>query len=110
MKPSKTLINFIIKDNLLERIEDFRFKNRFATRAAAIKWLLDWALKQKPQVKNGTQVTEEKALDPLPAEPVRPERTAAPSRESMIEALRDQGYEVGEAVHHPDGHERILVR
>ena len=30
------------------RVGDFLFRNRFASRAAAIKWLLDWALSQKP--------------------------------------------------------------
>jgi hypothetical protein len=116
MKPPKTLINFIIEESLLERIEDFRFKNRFATRAAAIKWLLDWSLKQKPAVKN---ITEDAKPVPMPVEfpvqkpavePVKPERAALPSRASMIQALRDQGYEVGEAVHHSEGRERILVR
>jgi hypothetical protein len=28
----------------------------------------------------------------------------------MVQALRDQGYEVGEAARLPDGRERILVR
>jgi hypothetical protein len=36
---------------LLKRIDDFRFKHRFESRAAAIKWLLDWALAQKPTPK-----------------------------------------------------------
>ena len=116
MKPRKTLINFIIEENLLERIEDFRFKNRFATRAAAIKWLLDWSLKQRPVVKNVTEETKtvlmpaELPVQKPAAETVKPERAALPSRASMIQALRDQGYEVGEAVHHSDGRERILVR
>jgi hypothetical protein len=38
-------------DNLrkpAERFIDFRRKHRFETRAAAIGWLLDWALSQKP--------------------------------------------------------------
>ena len=49
----KPLLNFLIEPELLERVDDFRFKNRFQTRAAAIKWLLDWALKQKPKVEKG---------------------------------------------------------
>jgi hypothetical protein len=123
MKPDKTLINFIIDDGLLKRIEDFRFKNRFQTRAAAIKWLLDYALKQKPSLKNvkpeidDDEIPSELAVVPLPSspppalpEPATPARVSHPSRESMIQALKDQGYEVGEAVRHSDGHERILVR
>jgi hypothetical protein len=41
-------MNFVIEPDLLKRVDDFRFKHRFPTRAAAIKWLLDWALNQKP--------------------------------------------------------------
>ena len=120
MAINKTLLNFIVDDSLLKRIEDFRFKNRFATRAAAIKWLLDWALKQKPSVQNLMQEAEEdpvveRSLLPLPvpsvaAEAGKAERVIVPSRNSMIQALRDQGYEVSEAARHPDGQERILVR
>ena len=120
MPINKTLINFIVEDSLLRRIEDFRFKNRFATRAAAIKWLLDWALKQKPSVRNLMEEPEESPpaevvlpgppVQSLPAEAAKPERVTVPSRESMIQALRDQGYEVSEAARHPDGQERILVR
>jgi hypothetical protein len=47
------LLNFLVGTDLLKRIDDFRFKNRFENRAAAIKWLLDWALKQKPDVGKG---------------------------------------------------------
>jgi len=117
---NKTLINFLVDDSLLRRIEDFRFKNRFATRAAAIKWLLDWALKQKPSVQNLMREPEESrpvelasVQPPIPspaAEVAKPERVTVPSRDSMLQALRDQGYEVSEAARHPDGQERILVR
>jgi len=47
-KSEKPYLNFIVEPEFLKRIDDFRFKHRFATRAATIKWLLDWALKQKP--------------------------------------------------------------
>jgi len=50
MATDKPLLNFVIEPELLKRLDDFRFKNRFATRAAAIKWLLNWALQQKPSV------------------------------------------------------------
>jgi len=117
---NKTLLNFIVDDSLLKRIEDFRFKNRFATRAAAIKWLLDWALKQKPSVQNllrepeesgtGEVVSVQPPIQSPAAEVAKPERVTVPSRDSMLQALRDQGYEVSEAARHPDGQERILVR
>jgi hypothetical protein len=43
----KPYLNFVIEPDLLKRVDDFRFKQRFATRAAAVKWLLDAALKAK---------------------------------------------------------------
>jgi hypothetical protein len=120
MPINKTLLNFIVDESLLKTIEDFRYKNRFPTRAAAIKWLLDWALKQKPSVRNLMQEPEEDhtaEVGPIqppmqsPAAPAaKPERATVASRDSMIQTLRDQGYEVGEAARHPDGQERILVR
>lgn len=133
MVTNKTLLNFIVDENLLKRIEDFRFKNRFPSRAAAIKWLLDWALKQKPPVRGPTPEPEEDSVEvaePVPArnrvaeptvpepeqsrqtpEPLaRPEPVAGQSVLSITQALRDHGYEVGDAAHHPDGVERILVR
>jgi hypothetical protein len=32
----------------MKRLDDFRFAQRFENRAAAIRWLLQWALDQKP--------------------------------------------------------------
>jgi hypothetical protein len=48
--PDKNILNFLVDTDLLKRLDDFRFKHRFESRAAAIKWLLDWALNQKPAV------------------------------------------------------------
>jgi hypothetical protein len=48
MTSQKPFLNFVIDRELLNKIDDFQFENRFKSRAAAIKWLLDWALKQKP--------------------------------------------------------------
>ncbi len=48
MPSDKPLLIFVIELDLLKRLEDFRFKHRFRSRAAAIKWLLRWALEQKP--------------------------------------------------------------
>jgi hypothetical protein len=44
----KQILNFVIDPDLLKRIDDFRFRHRFESRAAAVKWLLNWALEQKP--------------------------------------------------------------
>jgi len=43
------LLNFVVSEELLARIDDFRFQWRFQSRAAAIKWLLDWAIRQAPE-------------------------------------------------------------
>ena len=43
----KPYLNFVIEPALLKRVDDFRFKQHFPTRAAAIKWLLDAALTHK---------------------------------------------------------------
>lgn len=46
---TKPFLGFVIETDLLKRVDDFRFKYRFLSRAAAIKWLLDFGLKQKPK-------------------------------------------------------------
>ena len=46
MSAGRQLLNFIVEKDLLDRVDDFRFLNRFPTRAGAIKWLLNWALEQ----------------------------------------------------------------
>jgi hypothetical protein len=48
MGSEKPFLHFVIQPELLKRVADFQHKHQFASRAAAIKWLLDWALKQKP--------------------------------------------------------------
>ena len=53
MSTDKPLMNFYVDPDFLKRVDDFRFKNRFASRAAAIKWLLTWALDQKPAMPKG---------------------------------------------------------
>lgn len=44
MASEKHLVNFVIDPELLKQIDDFRFRYRFVSRAAAIKYLLKWAL------------------------------------------------------------------
>ena len=50
MASQKPFLSFVIEEELLKTIDDFQFENRFKTRAAAIKWLLRWALSQNPKV------------------------------------------------------------
>jgi hypothetical protein len=42
------LINFLLPRDLLRAVDNFRFDNHFQSRKAAIQWLLEWALFQKP--------------------------------------------------------------
>lgn len=44
----KQMLTFLVEIDLLDRIDDFRYDNRFPTRAGAIRWLLVWALKRAP--------------------------------------------------------------
>ena len=52
---STKLVNVLMDPDLIERLDDFRFTKRFPSRAAAIKWLLTWALDQEPEVTPGEQ-------------------------------------------------------
>ena len=45
MPTKKPILNFAVDEELLERIEDFRFENRFHTRSEAIRHLIEKALK-----------------------------------------------------------------
>jgi len=45
---ARQMLTFFIDTELLDRIDDFRFDNRFPTRAGAIRWLLEWALRKAP--------------------------------------------------------------
>ena len=47
MSSDKPFLHFVIERGLLKRIDDFRFKHRFTSRAAAITWLLKAALDAK---------------------------------------------------------------
>jgi hypothetical protein len=49
----RQMVNMLYDPALLKRIDDFRFKHRFDTRTDAIRWLLTWALDQKPRPKGG---------------------------------------------------------
>ena len=43
----KPFLHFVVDAELLARLDEFRFEQRFESRAAAIKWLLDAALDAK---------------------------------------------------------------
>lgn len=43
-KTDTLLVHVRLDEELLERIDDFRFENRFEDRTRAIRWLLKWAL------------------------------------------------------------------
>jgi len=50
----KQFLSFIVDSELLRRIDDFRFRWRFGSRADAIRWLLRWALAKEPHVDDQT--------------------------------------------------------
>ncbi len=61
MPKEKQLLNFVIDAELLERVDEFRFRNWFPSRAATIKWLLEWALAQNPRpAKSGGTAPQKK--------------------------------------------------
>ena len=45
----KTFLNIAIPKELMEHIDNYRFDARFQSRAEAVRYLLEWALKQKPK-------------------------------------------------------------
>ena len=47
--PEKQYVNVLFEERMLKEIDDFRFENRFPSRTEAIRWLLEWALKQNPK-------------------------------------------------------------
>jgi hypothetical protein len=47
MSGENPFLHFVIEPALLARVDDFRSMHRFATCAAAVKWLLDAALDAK---------------------------------------------------------------
>ena len=51
MKEKSRMVNIAIPEHLLARIEDYRFEQRFSTRAEAMRFLLKWALEQNPNKK-----------------------------------------------------------
>lgn len=46
MPTKKPILNFAVEEELLKRIDDFRFENRFYTRSEAIRHLIEKALSE----------------------------------------------------------------
>ena len=46
--PNRIAVNFTLEPELNERLDAFWHRWRFKNKAAAMKWLLNWALDQKP--------------------------------------------------------------
>jgi hypothetical protein len=44
----KPMITFVMEEDLLQRVEDFRYQHRYPSRAAAMKALMNWALEHYP--------------------------------------------------------------
>jgi len=113
MPNDRQLLNFLVEKDLLDRIDDFRFERRFPSRAAAIKSLLETALSQRPAARPKPAIVVEAArAAAVGGEPERTVATPAPqeySHESAIQALKAQGYEVGETIRQ-DGQDRVVVR
>ncbi len=49
MASEKPFLSFVIDEDLLREIDNFWHDNHFQSRAATVKWLLAWALQQKPR-------------------------------------------------------------
>lgn len=45
MPADSKLVHLNVETDLLRRVDDFRFENRFSSRSAAMKWLLDAGLR-----------------------------------------------------------------
>lgn len=53
MPRKSPFLSFVVPTELLRQIDDYRFKYRFQTRAATIKYLLRCALELNPEPPNG---------------------------------------------------------
>jgi len=52
MPTEKKILNFAIDDDLMERLDDYRFENRINTRSEALRRLLDESLKRYEKKKS----------------------------------------------------------
>jgi hypothetical protein len=113
MSIDKPLLNSVIEADLPKRVDDFRFKNRFDSRAAAIKWLQGWALDQKPTTK-GMSMDAAKALKTAVAlnPPTHPSnlshrrrriRTVPPNFDRKVRFISSARHKLSEAVSSTSG-------
>ena len=56
-KTDTSLVHVRLDEELLERINNFRFENRFEDRTRAIRWLLKWALNNCDKVNRPVEPT-----------------------------------------------------
>ncbi len=80
MLGDKPLLNFVVEPELLDELNEYRHRHRFPSRAAAIKALLRWAVRQDPQLGRTSSREElERALASAPVddEPETEEERAA---------------------------------
>ncbi len=49
----KPIVNLVIDPELLERVDEFWHENRFKSRAACMRWLMEAAMKAKLVPKEG---------------------------------------------------------
>lgn len=49
MASTKPFLSFVVEPNLLKRLDEYRFRNQFASRAAAIIFLIEYALSKNPK-------------------------------------------------------------
>jgi hypothetical protein len=49
MMTTKPLLNFHVEQKLLDRVDAYWHKHKFPNRAAAVRWLLMYALAQNPK-------------------------------------------------------------
>ncbi|MEN6391067.1 MAG: hypothetical protein ABFD04_11680 [Syntrophomonas sp.] len=49
MPSQKPKVTFYIDEDLLEKVDDFRYDNHFPSRASAVMWLLRYALSKRPK-------------------------------------------------------------
>ncbi len=70
--PDKQVLSLALSGELLQHIDDYRFKHRFNTRLEAIRYLIDYALSK----------------DPAPGQDGAP-RTRAELNEQMLNKMRE---------------------
>jgi hypothetical protein len=50
MPSQKPLLHIVMDEEFLDRIDEYQHEQRFPSRSAAVKALLDWALNQAPDL------------------------------------------------------------